>query len=452
MIPQELSKGGVPILKERGRKKNILKNISTLVIVCVLICCSFSALANIATDKPTQNIQIAKSSSFEPKGNISILAENFSDGSMPPLGWIHDKINPSGTWKIDSTRSHSPPNSASVWRGPNCHGLQNEWLITPGLNFSEYVNPSHTNKITLDFWWYTDIYVVQNSLIYFNVSISTNGGINWTKIWIAKDQSGFPQYQFTHVGMPIDLSEYRNESNVTIGFQFYSNTEEEDEAQYFAIDDIFVLTEGPVNFSCDAGGPYEWYFYRQGDYIPAGVRFHGNVTGFNALSCSWLWDFGNGNTSIVPRYTWNYYNKTGYYNVTLRVIHGRNVTNDTATVHIFLMAPPDIDITLKKFSIPGIQAVINNPGDYNATNVNWSMKVFLGPLKMREKIVANDTINIIGAHSTTQIASKYFFGFRLIRIEIAAMPENIYGVNKGFYAIKIGPLILALSSFIPEKI
>jgi PKD repeat protein len=429
-----------------------LKNISTLVIVFVLICCSFSALAHITQDKSIQNNQTTKSS-FAELGTITILDENFSDGSVPPSGWIHNITNPAGTWKIDSIRYHSSLYSAAVWRGPNCHGLMNEWLITPGLNFSQYLNPSHTNPISLKFWWYTDQYVVEHSLIYFNVSISTNGGEDWTKIWTAKNQSNFPQYQFTDVGIPIDISEYRNETNVTIGFQFYSNSESDADAQYFAIDDIKVLTESDVNFTCDAGGPYEWYFYRQFDDIPYGVRFHGTINdpNINPLSCSWLWTFGNGNTSKLPTYTFNPYNKTGYYNVTLEVVHGRNYTNDTAMVHIFLMAPPDINITLKKISFPGIQAEIKNPGDYNATNVNWTMKLILGPLKIRERIVASGTINKIDAHSTVQIKSGYFFGFKLIKVEITVTPENIYGIDKGFYAIRFGGVTIALPRIIiPE--
>jgi hypothetical protein len=435
-------------MKKYGKKGIVLKKIGTLVIVIVLFCCSYSAFAQISPDKSIQNIQMKGSSFVLPKSNISILNENFSDGIMPPSGWSLDTTNSDGTWKTDSSRHHSEPYSGSVWRGPDCHGLQDEWLMTPEINFSEYVNPTHSNRIFLQFWWYTDVYVVQHSLIYFNVSISTNGGTNWTKIWAAKDQSGFPQYKFSLVGMPIEISEYRNESNVKIGFQFFSNTEEEAIAQYFAIDDILLTTESPdtSNFTCKAGGPYEWYFYRQLDYYPNGVRFHGSVNeSFNPFLCQWLWDFGNGNTSQLPLNTWNCYNKTGVFNITLQVTYGDYVSFANTTVRIFLMAPPDLDVTLSTFSLPGIQATIENPGDFNATNVNWSIKVFLGPLKMREKIVATGNISNINAHSTGQIKSKYFFGFRLIRIEIAVTPENIYGTDKSFYALKIGPFVLALS-------
>jgi hypothetical protein len=427
-------------MKEKERK-----NFITLLIASVLICCSFSALADQTTDTPAQIIKITKPVSFDPKGNISIISENFSAGSLPPSGWIHNKTNLNGTWKIDSVRYHSPLYSASVWRGPNCHGLQDEWLITPVLNFSDYLNPTQTNRIFLEFWWYTDIYVVQNSLIYFNVSISTNGGLNWTNIWTAKNQSGFPQFTFSRVGMPIELSEYRNESTVQIAFQYCSNKENWSEAQFFAIDDIDVFTEASENFTCDGGGPYNWYYYRQNDYTPKGVRFHGTIAeGYNPLSCRWLWDFGDGNTSQIPLYTYHYYKDPGFYNISLRVTYGNLIAFYETTLYLFLSAPPDLGVTLKPISIPGIIAEIKNPGDYDATNVNWSMTVSFGPLKMREKIVANGTIDTIGNHSTQEIKSKYFFGFRLIQIQIIATPENIYGFDKSFSALKIGPIIILI--------
>ncbi|KYK20875.1 hypothetical protein AYK25_04355 [Thermoplasmatales archaeon SM1-50] len=426
---------------EIERKKNILKNIRTLVIVFVLVCYSYSTFAQIIPDKSIQNIQTTQSSSCTPlKGNITVLDESFSEGIMPPSGWILDPTNLSGTWKIDSERYHSPSYSASVWRH-NCTGLMDEWLITPNLNFSEYSTGS--NKIFLRFWWYTDIYVVEHSLIHFNVSISTNGGINWTKIWTAKDQSGFPEYKWTEIGMPIELSEYRNESNVTIGFQFFSNTTQHAIAQFFAIDDIIVFTTAAVNFFCDAGGPYHWWWFHQYDYIPPGVRFHGTVSeGYNPYLCQWLWDFGDNNISTWPVYTYNFYTNPGHYNVTLQVKYENLIAYDITTVD-FIM-PQYLNISLKPISFPGIQAEIYNPGNYNATHVKWWINVTLGPLKMREKTVANGTIEDIGNHSTVDIKSKYFFGFGLIQVEVVVNPENFVGSHTDFNALKIGPFTINL--------
>jgi len=434
-------------MKNLGKKENIIKVICTLLLTAFIFCNSSTAFAHIAPDTTIQSNQTT-SSSFIEVGNISILAENFSAGSMPPAGWIRDVTNPNGTWKIDTVRQHSVPNSASVYRGLSCFGLQDEWLITPTLNFSEYlITQPKYNKIFLRFWWYSDNYVVENSLIHFNVSISTNGGINWTKIWTAKDQGAFPQYEFTDKGMPIDLSQYRNETNVTIGFQFFSNTTVQAIAQFFAIDDILIVTDAPVDFTCDAGGPYAWYYYRQKDYMPWGVRFHGAVAEeYNPFLCQWLWDFGNNKTSQIPLYTWNFY-EPGFYNVTLQVTYQDLVAFDNATVCVFLMPPPDLTVTLNTISFLGIQAKIENPGNYNATYVNWSMNVFLGPLKLREKLVAHDNIiNNVQSHAIASIESKFFFGFGLLLIEIKASPDNIPGIDKSFTALKFGPVIIALKN------
>lgn len=442
-------------MKKTERKNNHIKMITTLAIVFILFCFNFSALSTIAQNKPIQNNHII-SSSFDETGEIIILEENFTDGIMPPSGWRNNTTNAAGTWKIDSIRYHSPSYSASVYRGSSCHGFMNETLFTPYLNLSAYSNPSHTNPIFLKLWWYTDRYVIEHSLIFFNISISTDGGGNWTKIWEAKDYSGsFPQYEFSDVGMPIDISEYRNETNVTISFQFCSNTESSAIAQYFAIDDIIIITESDINFTCDAGGPYEWYYYRQFDDIPNGVKFHGSVNGAGPFECSWLWDFGNNKTSVLPVHAFSVYETADwYYNVTLEVTYGTYYANDTAVVHIFLLPPPDITISLNKISFSGIKATITNPGDYNATNVDWSMKVTLGPLKIREKILENQTpdpITQIDDHSTFQIESKYFFGFKLIKIEIMITPENINGADKSFYAFRFGGVTIYLPNIIPPE-
>lgn len=432
-------------MKEKGKKENNLKSLWTLVAAIILFCTCFSTVAQTATGSSAPTVQKMKPLSAG-TGNVTILSENFSGGSMPPSGWSVNTTNPNGTWKIDEVRVHTLPYSASVYRGKNCHGLQNEWLITPSLNFAKYLNANKTNKISLLFWWYTDQYVIYNSLIYFNVSVSTDGGKNWIKIWTAKNQSGFPEYTFCDVGMPIRLSDYRNYTNVEIGFQFYSNTEEEAIAQYFAIDDIQILTTGPVNMTCSAGGPYNWWWNAQTQHTPYGVRFHGNVSPpFNAYLCHWLWDFGDGTTSQLPVNTWHFYNKTGHYNITLQVTYGKNVSIDSTTLYLFLLPPPDLTVSPKKFSLGGIKADIVNPGDYNATNVNYLIKVFFLPFGMREKIVANNTLSNIGNHTIVTVKSKYFFGFGPIQIEIIVQPENIGGIDLRFFGFKFGPITLAIT-------
>ena len=100
-----------------------------------------------------------------------------------------------------------------------------------------------------------------------------------------------------------------------------------------------------------------------------------------------------------------------------------------------------IDIIIQKPSI-GIKAEVNNPGERNASYVNWTIVVHWGPLQIFEKMVGNGTIERIAPETSEEIRSGlYFFGFGRIHIVITAEPENLPGVIKHFDAFKIGPLI-----------
>jgi hypothetical protein len=255
-------------MKKLGKEKSHRKSICTLVIAFVLLGTCFSVAAHPTADTSVQSVQQMKPLSDGTKGNITLLNENFSTGVLPPSGWRVTNTNPNGKWKIDNVRYHSSPYCAWVTRGGNCHGLQNEWLMTPFLNFS------NTKNIYMHFWWYSDTYAVQHSLIFFNVSVSTDGGNTWEKVWTSINHSNFHENEFSLTGMPLDLSNYHNKSNVTIGFQYYSNTEEGAEGQYFEIDDILIWKPGPVNFTCSAGGPYNWCYHQQEALFPPGVRFN----------------------------------------------------------------------------------------------------------------------------------------------------------------------------------
>jgi len=429
--------------KAEKRKQNI-KSFCTLVIAFILLgmCCSVQAQSTKGPSVP--NVPSMKPLSDGSKGNLTVLNENFSTTAMPPSGWRIKTTNPNGKWRIDNIRYHSSPYSAEVYRGTSCHGLMDEWLMTPYLDFSKYLNYNHTNNIYMHFWWYSDTYVVENGLLHFNVSVSTDGGTTWKKVWQAINWS-FNENEFSLKGMPIDLSTYRNNTNVTIGFQCYSNTEEGAVAQYFQIDDVVIWTPGLANFSCSAGGPYFWWYHQQKLYIPPGVRFHGNVSkSYNPYVCHWLWDFGDGNTSQLPVNTYHNYTKIGTYRITLQVTYGMNVTFDNTTLNLFLNPPPDITVSPKLVCLGGITVTIKNPGDYNATNVSLKIKVFMGPFQMREKLLQNETIANLGNHSETLVKCKYFFGMGRIHFEVIITPENIGGVDKSFYSYKAGPLIFTL--------
>ncbi len=134
-------------------------------------------------------------------------------------------------------------------------------------------------------------------------------------------QTGHGMSQIILIKMPIDLSDFIGENNVQIAFQYYSNTTASADQQEFSIDDINVIATGVgKNFTCDAGGPYSWWWSMQYEYLPNGVRFHGNVTN-GTIFTQFLWDFGDGNTSSfhLTQIQSIFITEIGTYNITLTV-------------------------------------------------------------------------------------------------------------------------------------
>jgi hypothetical protein len=445
-------------MEKRIRKKNLY----TLVIAFVLMSSSCSALflSTFGAAKENTNVTTVLMNSAGSKGSSSVdfilLEENFTDGNMPPEGdsgdWSLHQTNPTETWYIDSSVPYTDPYCGTVHRGPSLSTLD-EWLITPSLNFDGVYS-----KISLDFHWYTCYYVsVYKRYIEFNISVSIDGG-NWTKIWSFDDMSmGVPPNPFTDWKWyesnyldhsPIDLSAYIGESDVRLAFQFYTNTTSSADQQELSIDEINIIATGPgTNFYCNAGGPYSWWWPMQYDYIPNGVRFHGNVTNGTILT-QFLWDFGDGNTTFsIPLNTdpIHFYNEIGTYNVTLTVKDNSfsppRINISYTTLTLFLLKPPEINITAPRLSI-GIKATINNVGQYNATFVRWAINISWGPLQLREKTISSGIITNIEAKSSETVQSLgYFFGFGRIHIMVSAYPENQPGLIKNFNGLKLGPFV-----------
>ena len=426
------------------KRDNILKGAGVLLIVSVLLFSNLSVIANTAIDTSKQNIQTNKSS-YVPSLVFGqdyeiLLEENFTDGNMPPTGewgdWELIQTNQNETWYIDSSIPHSYPYCGTVHRGSEYElGLQDEWLITPSLNFSEY------SGIHLEFYWYADWWTSSHmNITNLNVSISTDAGSTWTLIWSEDYIAGvFPTWEWIY-SKEIDLSYYAGETDVKIGFQYYSNSTEQWQAQEFSIDDIQVSAEN-TSFACHHHGPYEWHAPKQYEYFIPGVRFRGSAEG-GKMPYHYYWDFGDDNSSTLKDPI-HLYEILGVHNVTLRVEDSSNpprVAVNETYADIFLIPPPDINIHLRLISF-GIKADIENPGEYNATYVNWTMVVHWGPLQILEKLVANGTIERLASESTETIDSGYFFAFGRLHITISVYPENLGGLIKHFHAFKIGPFV-----------
>jgi hypothetical protein len=422
------------------------KVIISMLVISVLLFSNVLAITQTAMNTSTPFFQKSKTSntpvSEGNRGLVNLLEENFSGEVIPPAGWTLVQTNPDETWEIDCSLPYSEPCCAGIHRGSSL-GLQNEWLITPQLNFTNY------NSINLSFFWYTSCYIAHwKDYIDLNVSISTDNGSTWTLLWSDDYIPGnYTSWMWidTNMGNPIDISAYSGNSQVKIGFQYYSDISDLATYQELSIDDIFVFAESIINpLNCSAGGPYEWCWDNQHNYFPAGVRFHGEINEPQWWKCKWFWDFGDNSTSTTPFTPIHDYKDIGVYNITLRVIDNstspHRITFDHTTVRIFLMPAPEIDIQMSTFAW-GIQATIRNDGTYNATLINWTMVARWGI--MQERKVANGTIEKVGPNEISiPMKSGYFLKFGMMRVEISALPENIPGLNKEFNALKIGPFVL----------
>jgi hypothetical protein len=415
------------------------KVIVGIIVLCTLVCSNFGVYANPILNKSTPSY---KSLNAGGSGYEILLNESFSAGIMPPTDWKLTQTNPSETWYVDPTLPFSPPYCVTVHRGNNL-SLQNEWLITPPLDFTNY-----HKDVFLSFRWYTSCYVAHwKDYIDLNIQISPDNGSTWYKVWSDDNMtSNYSSWSWidTENGKAINISKYHSYPQVKIGFQYYSNVTDLAPYQELSIDDILVYAQAGPAFGCSAGGPYDWCWDNQHMYYPAGVRFNASLYNMTWWKCQWLWDFGDNSTSNLPFNPIHDYKDIGTYTVTLRVIENstQRVAYDSKPVHIFLMPVPQMDIRMKQ-SLLGIQALIVNDGIYNATNINWTVKVRYGLMNVREIKAANGTLDKVGPKNISKaVKSGYFFGFGRIHIDISAIPENIPGVSKSFIAFKIGPFVI----------
>jgi hypothetical protein len=436
-------------MNKRGKKKHVLKMIYTLVLTAALLCSVTPALSNTGAAKQTitPSSDNAPNSPTASTGYDVIFSENFSKGAMPPANWQLKQTNPNQTWHIDYSLVEYPyaKPSATVNRGGEM-GAQDEWLITPAINLKKYT------EAWLNFYWLTCYYVtswLNHRYIEFNISVSTDGGITWEKIWSFDDSitQWFRDWSwhnyFYNNNSFISLKKYLGQSDVRVAFQYSSTHTDQADEQYFSVDDIEVLVNGTTKFSCDAGGRYDWWWSQQYEYKPPGVRFHGSLTNMSPAT-KWLWDFGDGNTSTSPYFANHFYNEIGLFNLTLtctdNTVSPHHVAFSHAIVNLFLLKPPAVNVKIPKFAF-GVKVTISNNGTFNATNVNWTI-VNEGTLKMIRKKVANGTCDCVLGNSTATVRSKLLsFGIGFIHITVSAYPENIPGIMRHYLVFKLGPIV-----------
>ncbi len=131
--------------------------------------------------------------------------ESFSNSDFPPECWSKIYTNAVYSW-------HYSPLEGGIARG-DFSTNQDEWLITPKLDFS------NVTDILLSFDWASNYYwsVIQDKFD-VNCKISTDGGAAWTLLWSEEDQGPFQTGIFYTTEIVLD--EYIGYQDVLIAWQY----------------------------------------------------------------------------------------------------------------------------------------------------------------------------------------------------------------------------------------
>jgi len=434
-------------MKKFEKRKNILKEAGILLIVSVLLFSNLFASAHTSINGSTKTTQDNELSSLDDRqdtgmldGYEVILSESFKDSTFPS-DWTINTTNSAATWQIEpgENLSHSPPYNAICYNNIN---LQDEWLVTPSLNLKNYT------IVRLSFFWMTDWWIASSDdECDLNVSISTDGGNTWGEsLWCEDKYANNPyddwDWNDTDLGDHIDLSEYANESNVKIRFQYYS--EENIDGCQIWLDDVEIYGRNPNETDpliCNANGPYEG---KAGDTI----FFNGD-----AEQGQWpyifRWDFGDNSTYNYQQNPTHRYMKIGTYNVTLRVTDislPRKFDINYTTVNVTKPDPGPSRLNIQNISGGlGVKARIKNNGADNLTNIEWEIYVRGGPLGINifDKL-KNGTIDNLGPGELKDIRLVYYIGFGIMHVRITAVSGDIAATPREKLIWKWGPIMIPL--------
>ncbi len=203
---------------------------------------------------------------------VSYLTEGFE--SWFPVGWSSDTTLVNYTWRQVTNYHHEGTHSADLYANP--FYPQDEWLVTPTLDFS-----NAGADLSLSFWFLTSYYwmVYPNDNADLEILVSTDNGSNWSlPLWTEDDYGAFSNWSWHRQSLP--MLNYVGESTVKIAFRYVGSNGAE-----FALDQISVI-DSSLRLEHDSG---TFEFVSPGGSGPAGNPITPEVTFRN---------FGNNNESF----------------------------------------------------------------------------------------------------------------------------------------------------------
>ncbi len=353
---------------------------------------------------------------YESKDKIIILSEDFEEGLIPPTGWKHIVNNSNCSWEIGIHNCHGGIYSVKCLNDVQ-NNSQDEWLVTPILDFRNY------SEIYLSFWWFLSYYWAVSPYDFYdlNVKISIDGGFNWEILWEEDTfSSSFENWNWynTSFGEPIDLSQYTNKNNISIGFQYLGVN-----GAQLNIDDIVIYGKERGNSPVvDAGGPYN-------AFVNEKIEFWSNVTG-GVKPYKWVWTFGNGGTSNLRNPTYSY-DSPGEYIVRLNITDRaeNKAYGFTKTTVVNMSKRPHLIIDDIISGSNNVKVLLINKGAENAINVTWEITI-KGCIFNIININSKGSFTCIGCNCSEIIHSDPLSGFGLVKISIMADAQNAERTSK----------------------
>ncbi len=189
---------------------------------------------------------------------------------------------------------------------------------------------------------------------------------------------------------------------------------------------LFVLIVTYYPLSVEAGGPYEG---KVGDLI----YFNGSCNG-GAPPYHWHWNFGDGNISEVQNTT-HIYQMAGEFPITLTVTDALfQNASDTSTATITPLPQPNLVIRNITGGF-GVNAVIQNIGNADATNVSWNITLKGGFLLLGNRTAAR--ITRIQPGQNVSVKSSLIIGLGKSTITVAATCNERVSTEKATYGFII---------------
>jgi hypothetical protein len=218
-----------------------MRKITNLLILLMVILLSLAFLTSTAqrnlstSNQAPQDAKFSEFSGNNYKSQITyrntVFSEDFESGTFPPIGWtkMDFHADPLSNWH----EATLDLNTFSEVQYVNAN-LMDEWMITPSLDLSTYTNLQLRFSFFMSYYWMVDPFDGGDLM----VKVSTDGGTNWTQIWVEEDFGLFTNFTWYDVTLP--FSTYAGLSDVKIAFHWYG-----DDGAQTRFDDV-ILEEPPA--------------------------------------------------------------------------------------------------------------------------------------------------------------------------------------------------------------